>query len=59
MGSEKTPQNETFENVLNQQRRHWEATYSEEPYLYGESPSYAARKADSGTMHRGLLALTP
>jgi len=32
-------------DLLNQQRRQWENTYSEEPYLYGGNPSYAARKA--------------
>ncbi len=33
------------EGALNQQQCQWEATYSEEPYLYGENPSYAADKA--------------
>jgi SAM-dependent methyltransferase len=34
-----------IEDVLNRQHSQWEGTYSEEPYLYGESPSYGARKA--------------
>ena len=34
-----------IDDALNRQYRQWESTYSEEPYLYGENPSYAARKA--------------
>jgi SAM-dependent methyltransferase len=34
-----------MEDALNRQLEHWESTYSEEPNLYGELPSFAAEKA--------------
>lgn len=41
----KTTSSLPIEDVLNRQHSQWQSTYSEEPYLYGESPSYGARKA--------------
>ena len=34
-----------MEDVLNRQLEHWESTYSREPNLYGELPSFAAQRA--------------
>jgi len=34
-----------MEDALNRQLEHWESTYSEEPNLYGEQPSFAAQTA--------------
>ena len=34
-----------MEDVLNRQLEHWESTYSREPNLYGEVPSFAAQRA--------------
>ncbi len=53
----RTDPGETQARFLNAQREHWEKTYAEEGDLYGEAPSYAARRALEIFLKEGVVDL--